>query len=154
MFAFFAVSFAFAIADFMHFSMPSASRLLVNRRIARAALTSLPRIRSTTSRAFCADPRRYLALAIASIVTSSFACWRFERNRHYPATLTPTRNLLLRLCYLRRLFYFRSRVALKGSRRRKFTELVAHHVFRNVDRHVALAIVNAKCQPDHIRSDR
>ena len=45
-------------------------RFFVNRRIASAWLTSLPRIISTTSRAFCAEPRKYFALAVASITQS------------------------------------------------------------------------------------
>jgi hypothetical protein len=51
----------------MHFKIWDAARFFVNRKIASAWLTSLPRIISTTSRAFCADPRKYLALAVASI---------------------------------------------------------------------------------------
>jgi hypothetical protein len=67
MFAFSAASFAFAIAERMHFSMCVAARFFVNLKIASAWLTSLPRIISTTSRAFCAEPRKYLALAVASM---------------------------------------------------------------------------------------
>jgi hypothetical protein len=76
MFAFSAASFALAIAERMHFSMLLAARFLEKRKIASAWLTSLPRIISTTSRAFCADPRKYLALAVASILTSlDFGLW-------------------------------------------------------------------------------
>jgi hypothetical protein len=67
-FAFSAASLAFAIADRMHFSIKFAARFLENRRIANALLTSLPRIMSTTSLAFCADPLKYFALAVASIL--------------------------------------------------------------------------------------
>jgi hypothetical protein len=66
-FAFSAASFALAIAERTHFSIKVEARLDENRKMAKALLTSCPRIISTTSRAFCADPRRYLALAIASI---------------------------------------------------------------------------------------
>src|SRR6185295_12047014 len=66
-FAFSAASLAFAIAERMHFSIPSAARLLANRKTAKALLTSFPRIISMTRRAFCADPLRYFALAVASI---------------------------------------------------------------------------------------
>src|SRR5258707_15393760 len=66
--AFSADSFAFAIADFTHFSIPSAARLFEYRRIANAWLTFLPRIISMTRRAFWADPRRNFALALASII--------------------------------------------------------------------------------------
>jgi hypothetical protein len=47
-------------AERMHFSIPFAARFFENRRIANAWLTSLPRIMSTTKRAFCADPLKYL----------------------------------------------------------------------------------------------
>ncbi len=67
MLAFSAASFAFAIAERMHFSICAAARLRVKRRIASAWFTSLPRIMSTTRRAFCAEPRKYFALAVASI---------------------------------------------------------------------------------------
>ena len=50
------------------------ARLLVNRRIARASCTFLPRIRSITSRAFCGDPLMYLPFAIASISISIAGC--------------------------------------------------------------------------------
>jgi hypothetical protein len=53
----------------MHFSTPRAARFLENLRIANAWLTSLPRIRSITKRAFCADPLKYFALAVASILS-------------------------------------------------------------------------------------
>jgi hypothetical protein len=57
-----------AIAERMHFSMLVAARFFENRRIASALFTSFPRIMSTTSRAFCADPLKYFALAVASIL--------------------------------------------------------------------------------------
>jgi hypothetical protein len=63
-----AASFALAIADRIHFSIPRAARFLENLRIANAWFTSLPRIKSTTSRAFCAEPLKYFALAVASIL--------------------------------------------------------------------------------------
>src|SRR6266850_5772222 len=74
-FAFSAASLALAIAERTHFSMPPAARLSVYCKIAKALLTFLPRIISITSRAFCADPRRYLALALDSI--SLIGSYRF-----------------------------------------------------------------------------
>ena len=47
---------ALAIAERSNRSTRCAARLLVYPRIASASLTFKPRIRSTTSRAFCADP--------------------------------------------------------------------------------------------------
>src|SRR5258708_16115228 len=72
MFAFSAASLALAIADLTSFPIPSGARLLEKRRIARAWLTFLPRIMSITRRAFWADPRRYFALALASIFLYRF----------------------------------------------------------------------------------
>src|SRR5688572_30906031 len=119
MLAFSAASFALAMAERMHFSTCAAARLRVKRRIASAWFTSLPRIMSTTRRAFCAEPRKYFALAVASILSSS-----------NPFSVNP-RSLLRRRCDLARLLDLRTRVAFERARRRKLAELVAHHVFRH-----------------------
>src|SRR5215212_8951834 len=71
MLAFSAASLALAMAERTHFSILFAARLFVNCRIAKASLTFLPRIISTTRRAFIADPRKYFALALASISRSA-----------------------------------------------------------------------------------
>ena len=42
----------------------------IRGKTASASFTFLPRIMSTTSRAFCADPRKYFAFAIASMTQS------------------------------------------------------------------------------------
>src|SRR5215212_10440328 len=113
MFAFSAISFALAIAERMHFSTWAAARFFVKRRIASAWLTSLPRIISTTSRAFCAEPRKYFALAVASIFESLSALIRVHSRPYFggaPATLLVFST-------------FVSRVALERARRGKLTEL-------------------------------
>src|SRR6266516_509922 len=65
--AFSAASFALAIAERTHFSIPLPARLFEYFRIASAWPTFFPRIISMTSRAFWDDPRRYFALDLASI---------------------------------------------------------------------------------------
>ncbi len=47
---------ALAIADFRHFCTCRAAALLVTSRMFTASCTPLPRIRSATSRTFCAEP--------------------------------------------------------------------------------------------------
>src|SRR5215217_7725979 len=121
---------ALAMAERRHFSTPSAARLFVNCRIASASPTRLPRIMSTTSRAFCADPRKYFALAIASISE--------------PQCLPGGLGRLLRLG---------ARVPLEGARRGELAELVADHVLRHVDGDVALAVVDAEGQADEVGRD-
>src|SRR5215211_753991 len=85
---------------------------------------------STTSRAFCADPRKYFALAIASISE--------------PQCLPGGLGRLLRLG---------ARVPLEGARRGELAELVADHVLRHVDGDVALAVVDGEGQADEVGRD-
>ena len=75
-------------------SHPSAARLLVYCKIAKAWLTFLPRIISTTRRAFCADPRRYFALALASIssLRSQFLVISFQFSEASRLLLLKTEN--------------------------------------------------------------
>src|SRR6201991_524885 len=47
-----------------------------------------------------------------------------------------------------------ARVAVEGTRRRKLAELVADHLFRDVDRNEALAVVDLEGQADEIGQDR
>ena len=55
---------------------------------------------------------------------------------------------------LRHFLRFCSRVALKHTSRREFSQLVADHIFSNKYRDMAFAIVDAEGQTDHIRRDR
>ena len=52
------------------------------------------------------------------------------------------------------LSFLRADVTAKGARHRKFTQLVAHHVFRDQDRHMLLAVVYRHGQADHLRQHR
>src|SRR5262249_51403409 len=105
------------MADCKTFSTVGAMRLLAARSVLRAAPACLPRIKSTTNRAFCAEIRIYLASALACMT--------------------------ILLCRLGRLFRRRfHRVPLERARGRKFAQLVAHHVFGDVHRDELLAVVN------------
>src|SRR3712207_4516383 len=132
-----AVSVALAMAERRHFSTCSAARLFVNWRVASASPTFLPRIMSTTSRAFCADPRKYFAFAIASMTQSLNAD---PRIHHLPRRLAALLGL-------------RAGVALEGAGGGELAELVADHVLGDVDRDVALAVVDAEGQADEVGRD-
>src|SRR5450755_4757384 len=116
---------AFAIAERRTFSTTGQMPLFVVFRIVIASPAFRPRIRSTTKRAFCGETRTCLASALTAIVASSSA-----RS----------------LCRLGRLFSLRL-VTLKGARRRELAQLVAHHVFRNVDRDELPAVVHGDGMP-------
>src|ERR1700722_7613421 len=107
---------AFAMAESRTFSTIGAMRLLVWRRMMRASLADRPRMRSTTSRAFCGDVRTYLASALASIEILVLG-----RLPGLPgATRRRSRGL--------------HRVPPELARGRKFAQFVAYHVFGDVHR--------------------
>ena len=64
-------SFALAIAESKTLRTVGAMRLFVERSVVRAWSALWPRIRSTTSRAFCGDTLIYLASALASMFALS-----------------------------------------------------------------------------------
>src|SRR5690606_31041402 len=97
------------------------------RSTIRASSAPRPRTRSTTRRIFWADRGRYLAIARTSI-----ALYR----------LTPLPSLLLD-----------PDVAAEGACGGELAQLVPHHVFRDVDGHVAAAIMNRDGVPHHLRED-
>src|SRR5271170_966866 len=107
---------ALAMAESKTFKTVGAMRLLVWRKMMRASLAERPRIKSTTSRAFCGDDRIYRASALACIV--------------FPVDF-PLGRLGGLLRWRRRGFH---RMALEHSRRGKLTQLVAHHIFGDVHR--------------------
>src|ERR1043165_1097897 len=105
-----------------------------------------------TRRAFCADPRKYFALALASM----FFMRPRSRSGYCPLSCRRCRSAARGRRYLRRLLCllsFRARMPLECSRGRKLAELVSDHVFRDIDRNVAFAVVHAECQANHIRRD-
>src|ERR1700677_129016 len=110
--------------------MVGAMRLLVWRKIMRASLAERPRIRSITSRAFCGDDRMYRASALACMVVPLGGLG---------ALLGGRRSL--------------HRMAFKHTRGRKLTQLVAHHVFGNVDRNEFLAVMHTQGVTDEIWND-
>ena len=56
--------------------------------------------------------------------------------------------------YLRRFLHLGAGVSLERARRGKLAQLVAHHVFRNINRQVSFAVVHAKRQANHVRRNR
>src|SRR5207245_8432464 len=102
-----------------------ATRLFTVRSISRAASALIPRIKSTTSRAFCGDIRMYLASALI-VKTLDVGCRisdvGFRENPLPGSNLSeirnPTSEILLSWLsrFLRRRLY---RVALECPGRRK-----------------------------------
>src|SRR5450755_4151367 len=101
------------MAERSTFSIDGAIRLLVVRKILIASPAFWPRIRSTTSRAFWGDVRKYLASALASIAYLSSG-----------PSLSRLRRLLGRRCL--------GRVSLEHPGGRKFAQLVPHHVLGDI----------------------
>src|ERR1700732_801534 len=102
------------MADCSPFSTVGAMRLLTVRKVVSAAPAFLPRIMSTTSRAFCGETRIYLASALACI-----------RSSFIPLPLCRLGSLLRSGLH---------RVALEGPGRRKLAQLVPHHVLGDIHR--------------------
>src|SRR5215469_6851653 len=133
-------SCALAIAECRTFSTAGAIRLLVARSVLMAAPAFRPRIRSTTSRAFCGEIRMYRASAFASMSALSFqqSAFRFPFSRRLGGLLR------------RRLH----RMSLECPRGRKFAQLVSHHVFGNVHRNEFLAVMYRDGVPDELGQNR
>src|ERR1022692_4877066 len=125
---------ALAMADCSTFSTVGAMRLLTLRNVVNAAPACMPRIKSTTRRAFCGETRMYLASALTWVLASIMPslCRRFGR--------------LLR----GRLH----RVPLKGARGRELAQLVPHHVLGDVYRNELLPVVDRDGKPHDFRKNR
>src|SRR2546421_9032303 len=117
---------------------------------------------SMTSRAFCGDPRKYFALALASIIfcpraTAGGSDYALPHGR-----ATRPRLCCRRCCWrasasrrdLRSLLCLRSRVPLECTRGRELAELVSDHVLSNVDQNVAFALMHSERQANHVRRNR
>src|SRR6266850_917877 len=113
---------AFAMADFNTFSTVGAMRLLVVRSVVIACPACCPRMRSTTSRAFCGETRMYLASALASMFKLPLA-----------SLPSPSSGRFRRLFSCGRSSGFH-RMPLELPRGRKFTKLVPHHVLGDIHR--------------------
>src|SRR4051812_47289642 len=98
-----------------------------------ASLTSRPRTRSTTSRAFLGETRTRMALAVTSAT-----CVVLPTPAY--GSLTPA-GLAVGIFT----------VAAEGPGWRKLAELVADHVLGDEDRNVAAAIMDGDCVTDHDR---
>src|ERR1039458_5828487 len=108
---------ALAMADCSTFSTVGAMRLLAARKALNAAPACMPRMRSTTRRAFCGETRMYLASALDSILFLLCRLGRLLRGRRF------------------------HRVTPEAARGRKLAHLVPHHVFGDIDRNEFLAVV-------------
>src|SRR5450759_2940548 len=112
------------------FSTVGATRLLVVRSVVNAAPACWPRIRSTTSRAFCGETRIYRA--------SAFTCMLSSMPAHVKQKCLGRLRALLRCRHLHR-------VSLEGAGRRELAQLVSHHVLGHIHRDELLPVVHRHC---------
>src|SRR6218665_811530 len=103
-----------------------ATPLVENLSVASAPVTSLPRMRSSTSPAFCAEVRTLREVAVACTI------------------VVPLLPGLLGL----------QGVPLEGPRRGELAELVTDHVLGHVHRHELLAVVHRERVADHLGDHR
>src|SRR5437867_6789572 len=119
--------------------MSVATAFLVKRSVAVASPTSLPRTRSTTSRAFWADVPRYSTVADATSSCGSTLVLRLlsglhdARRRRRPAGRPGGGGRRGRIG---------ARVAPERAGRGELSQLVPDHVLRNVDRDEFLPVVH------------
>src|SRR5882724_1320638 len=132
---------ALAMADFSTFSTVGAIRLLVVRSVVIACPACCPRIKSTTSRAFCGEIRMYLASALASMFKLPLA------------SLPPSSGRFRRLLSGGRGRGFH-RMPLELPRGRKFTEFVPHHVLGDIHRDKFPAVMHADRVAHEFRQNR
>src|SRR5579864_3849579 len=130
---------ALAMADFSTFSTVGAMRLLVVFSVVIACPACWPRIKSTTSRAFCGETRMYLASALASMSLSPRLRLRLRRLSRLLGSSRCCRRL--------------HRVPLELPGRRKLAQLVPHHVLGDVNRDELLAVVHGDGVPHELRQD-
>src|SRR6056297_1677988 len=125
---------ALAMALSRHFFTSRAMRLRENSRSASAVATFLPRMSCATRFSFCGLTRSMRRTALASVSPSARGVAGLP--------MLPPLRLLVR------------RMAREGARRRKLTELVAHHLLAHVDGDVFVSIVHTKSEPNELRKDR
>src|ERR1035437_7096895 len=119
------------------FSTVGATRLLVVRSVVNAAPACWPRIRSTTSRAFCGETRIYRASAFTCMLSSMPSdVWRECLGRLH--------------ALLRRRLH---RVSLEGAGGRKLAQLVSYHVLGHIHRDELLPVMHRHGVPHKLRKD-
>src|SRR5580700_3642072 len=103
-----------------------------NARTARASSAGIPRIRSTTRRAFRGVTRTYRAFALASIRPSPSLSWSSMSQRGYPRVRgqSPGQQALTAAAAVI------PDMAAERARRGDLPELVADHRLGDEDRHV------------------
>src|SRR5262245_5969773 len=122
-------------------------RLRENSRSASAVSTFLPRINCANRLSFCGETRRFRATALASLSDSTRS--RFALPIVFAfAELSASGR---RFCPDGLLV---AAVTVEGPCRRELTELVADHVFGDVDGNVLVPVVDAEGQADELRQDR
>src|SRR5260221_7239173 len=118
--------------------MSRATDFGLSTRRATAWLTPMPRIWSTTRRVFCADDRRYIILAFATMCplpSMNAGCRLLGRG--------DGRGLLAL-----------GRVPLERPGEAELAQLVADHALRHVDGDELLPVVDGDRVPDELREDR
>src|SRR3569623_1091127 len=89
------------------------------------------------------------------ICATRFSFWPLVRSRRRTAlaSLSLSARLVFGLLMLLPLGLLVGRVPVVGTGRGELTELVADHFFRDDDRHMLVAIVDAEGQADELRHD-
>src|ERR1035437_3980683 len=118
------------MADSSTFSTVGAIRFLVVRNTVRAASACRPRMRSTTSRAFCGEIRMYRASALTILSASML-----------PSLCRRLGGLLGSRLH---------RMAPERPRGRELAQLVPHHVLGDVHRDELLAVVHSHGLPHEL----
>src|SRR5271170_1194432 len=140
---------ALAMALCSNFSMGPEARIWVKRSVWMASCTFCPRIKSMTKRAFCGDMRTCRAPACASINGVAGVCasainlclWRRCRSASCRCRARGT---------LERRFHGMS---FKCACRRKFAELVSHHLLGDVHGDKFPPVVHRDGVADKFRHD-
>src|SRR6476661_9145286 len=128
-------------------------RFLVKVSVVSASSTRRPLIRSSTSRAFCGDTRVNRAFAVNSMsLTLCSQSLLFRRRRcswcGRSRTTRNTRGLGGNFrCRLHR-------VTFEDPRKGELTQLVSHHVFRDVHRNKFFAVVHRNGVSHHLGRNR
>src|ERR1051326_4821329 len=144
---------AFATADLTTFSISRVDfGLFVNFNVISASFTSLPRIKSTASRALCGDMR--INLPVALLIMST----RFRRGRgSSPAgTSTCAPSAACWRCTCRSDSFIlgtRRTVTFENTGWCKLTQLMPDHVFRDIHRNELLTVMHRDRVTDHLRCD-
>src|SRR5437667_11687165 len=141
------------MAERSAFAMSRAADFLVKRRMERASLAFLPRIRSMTRPAFWAEVRTYLAVDLtSSAIASALLAGRRRRAGARPAARGRGARTAGRAGGARHLGHLLhlGGVALELTGGRELPEFVADHVLRDIDRDELPAVVDGQRVAHHL----